>query len=226
MSFIRKYKKGGKIYLAEVENKWVNGKVVQKYIRHVGTEVDGEKIISISSKDIQVDGVKVYGPLLLLHSLAKKINLPCILGDYSNEILSMVYAHCMNYKSVRNMPNWYKRTDLNLLLNLNNLTQSRLVSAMDRITEDKIEEYQRTIFNKVKEKYKLDTKGIVYDITNTYFYGKKCSMGTPGRSKDGKRQNDLIQIGLAATQKDGIPVFHKTFEGNIHDSRTLTDLEK
>ena len=34
----------------------------------------------------------------------------------------------------------------------------------------------------------------------------------------------LIQIGLGVTKKDGIPIFHKTFNGNISDSRTLHDL--
>ena len=136
----------------------------------------------------------------------------------------MVYAHCLDYKSVRNMPDWYKRTDLNVLLNLKELTQSRLVSAMDSINDEKIEGYQETIFKNVKKTYSIDSKGIVYDLTNTYFYGKKCSMGKVGRSKDGHRQEDLIQIALATTQKEGIPVFHKTFDGNVHDSKTLPDI--
>src|SRR5205823_10244537 len=34
MSFIRKIKKGGKIYLAEVESRRVKGKVVQRFIRY------------------------------------------------------------------------------------------------------------------------------------------------------------------------------------------------
>ena len=94
----------------EVENKRINGKVVQRYIRYIGKEVNGEKVISISSKDLQVDGVKIYGPLLVFHRISQKIKLPEVLGEYSNEILSMVYAHCLNYKSIRKMPKWYKRT--------------------------------------------------------------------------------------------------------------------
>ena len=44
MSFIRKVKIGNKIYLSEVENKRINGKVVQKHIRYVGKEADGNTI--------------------------------------------------------------------------------------------------------------------------------------------------------------------------------------
>ena len=223
MSFVRKIKRGKATYLAEVENKKVNGKVIQKHIRYIGKEVNKEIVLSISSNDLEVEKVKVHGPLLVLHKIATEINLPEVLGDYSNEILSMVYAHCLDYKSVNNMPQWYERTDLNSILDLEGLTEEGLLNALDSL-ESNAEESQREIFNNVKKAYRINSKGIVYDVTNTYLYGKRCPMGKVGKSKEGKRRNPLIQIGLATTQKEGIPVFHRTFDGNIHDSKTLTAL--
>ena len=38
MSFIRTIKKGDKIYYQEVENKWIDGKTVQKHIRYIGRD--------------------------------------------------------------------------------------------------------------------------------------------------------------------------------------------
>jgi hypothetical protein len=38
MSFIRKRKRNGQIYLEEVENVRENGRVIQKFIRHVGRD--------------------------------------------------------------------------------------------------------------------------------------------------------------------------------------------
>ena len=38
MSFIRTIKKGDKTYHQEVENKWINGKTVQKHIRYIGMD--------------------------------------------------------------------------------------------------------------------------------------------------------------------------------------------
>ena len=40
MSFIRKIKKRGKIYYAEVENVWIDGKCVQRHIRSLGIDPD------------------------------------------------------------------------------------------------------------------------------------------------------------------------------------------
>src|SRR5207302_1538311 len=46
MSFIRKVKRKGRVYLAEVENRRINGKVVQRHIRYVGREADGKTILA------------------------------------------------------------------------------------------------------------------------------------------------------------------------------------
>ena len=40
MSFIRKIKNRGQVYYAEVENRKVNGRVVQRYIRYIGKNPD------------------------------------------------------------------------------------------------------------------------------------------------------------------------------------------
>ena len=80
MSFIRRFKKGGQIYLAEVQSQRVGNKVVQKFIRYVGKEADGRTILSTSMSDVQVEEVKLHGPLWVLHHLAQEIQLPAQLG--------------------------------------------------------------------------------------------------------------------------------------------------
>jgi len=49
--------------------------------------------------------------------------------------------------------------------------------------------------------------------TDTYFSGSEADWKT-GKGKDGK-VGKLLQIGLAITKEDGIPVMHKSYEGNI-----------
>jgi len=224
MSYIKRSKKNGKVYLSEVENKRIDGKVVTRHIRYIGKEVDGETVLSSSVSNVQVDEVKIYGPLLVLNHLSRELGLSSLLGKYGDEILSMVYAHCLDYESVNQMPSWYERTDLNMLLDLEGLTEERLLKALDSLEAQDPTQLQKKIFDRVQSRYALNTKGIVYDVTNTYLYGKKCPFGKPGKDKEGVKGRPLIQIGLGVTQDEGVPVFHKTFHGNIHDSRTLQDL--
>ena len=224
MSFIRRIKRKGRVYLAEVENRWVKGKVVQRHIRYVGREADGKTVLAASLSEVEVEQVKLYGPLLVLHHLAKKIHLPEHLGPYSQEILSLVFAHCLDYRSLNHMPQWFERTDLNFLLDLESLTEKRLVGALDYLEGLDGEIWQRDVFHTLCRHYHLRPSGVVYDVTNTYLYGRRCPLGKPGLDKDGIKGRPLIQVGLAVTQKEGFPLFHKVFDGNVHDSRTLRDL--
>lgn len=226
MAFIRRYKKNGKIYLAEVESARVKGRVVQRFLRYVGREANGKTILSCSISEAQVESVKLFGPLMALHSIATNIGLPEIFGEYAGEILSMVYAHCLDYKSLNQMKRWYQRTDLNLILKLDDLTEKRLVGALDALESENMLEQQKSIFNRVKDYLKIKTKGVVYDVTNTYFHGKKCAIARYGHDKEQRKGYLLIQIGLVVTQEHGIPVFHQTFPGNVHDSRTFADVSK
>ena len=224
MSFIRKIKKGDKVYLAEVENQRVGGKVVQRFIRYVGKEADGRTVLSASMSDVEVEQVKLYGPLLVLHYLAQEIHLPEQLGNYSQEILSLVYAHCLDYRSLNQMPSWFERTDLNFLLRLEGLTERRLVSALDSLEALDAEAWQRSLFERVRRHYRLRPSGVIYDVTNTYLYGRHCPLAKPGHDKEEVQGRPLIQIGLGVTQEEGFPLFHKVFDGNVHDARTLQDL--
>lgn len=223
MSFIRKIKRGGRVYLAEVENVRVKGKIIQRHIRYIGREADGKTVLASSISNLQINDVKVFGPLLVLNQIAKSIGLHKVLGDYNQEILSMVYAHCIDYRSLNQMQSWYQKTDLNFLLDLDGLTETRLVGALDSLEKLNSTELQKEIFSNVKNEYMINGDGLIYDVTNTYFYGKRCSLGKLGKDKEGRQGNPLIQIGLGVTQNEGVPIFHKVFDGNVHDSRTFSD---
>ena len=224
MAFIRKIKKNGRIYLAEVENVRIDGKVVQRHVRYVGKEVDGKTRLSASISDVEFDHVRLSGPLMVLNHIAKKINLAKSLGEYGNELLSLAFAHCLDYKSVNQMARWFERTDLNVILNLKDLTEARLLKALDSLETLNPAVLQRQIFENTKQKYKLSNTGIVYDVTNTYLYGRKCPIGKYGKDKEGVKGRPLVQIGLAVTKDEAVPVFHKVFDGNVHDSRTFRDV--
>lgn len=222
MSFIRKIKRGKFTYLAEVENKWENGKVVQKHIRYVGKEVNGEKILSGTLANAEVTGVKIWAPLLVLDTLAKQIHLSEILGDYGEYLLSLTYAHCLDPKSLNSMKEWFQRTDLHNMLNIQEVSEKKLYYALDSIDDKNSELVQKKIFKSIKNFYNLKPEGYFFDVTNAYFYGTECSIAKKGYNKEGTN-HPQVQIGLAVTKEEGIPIFHKTFEGNIFDARVLKD---
>ena len=222
MTFIRKIKRGKFTYLAEVENKWIDGKVIQKHIRYVGKELNGEKILSGSIANAEVTKVSIWAPLLILNTIAKQINLSETLGDYGEYLLSLAYAHCLDPKSINKMEDWYQRTDLHKMLKIKEVSEKKLYYALDSINDKNSELIQRKIFRSVQEIYKIIPKSYFFDVTNVYFHGTECSIAKKGKNKEGKYLPQ-VQIGLAVTENE-IPIFHKTFEGNIFDSRILKDV--
>jgi len=144
------------------------------------------------------------------------------LGDYGDYLLSLIYAHCLEPKSLNCMKEWFQRTDLHNILNIKEVSEKKLYHALDSINGKNFELVQKKIFNSVKHVYNLKSSGYFFDVTNVYFYGTECSIAKKGRNKEGGYRPQ-IQIGLAVTKEDGIPIFHKTFEGNIFDARTLQD---
>jgi transposase len=223
MGFIRKIKVGGKTYLAEVKSVREGKKVRQEFIRYVGREVNGKRMLSGSTENIEVLDVKIWAPLLILDRLAKEIQLSELLGEYGKYLLSMVYAHCIEPKSLNAMEEWFKRTDLQNMLHINDVSEKKLYNALDSINEKNIEPIQKNIFNTVKHKYNLEPKGYFFDVTNVYFYGTECSIAKKGHNKEGTYRPQ-VQIGLAVTRNEGIPIFHKTFEGNIFDAKIMNDI--
>jgi hypothetical protein len=103
------------------------------------------------------------------------------------------------------------------------VTEQSLLDSLDTLESIDATEVQRQIFERVVQVYGIPLSGVIYDVTNTYLYGKRCSLAKLGRDKEGVKGRPLIQVGLAVTKDSGIPVCHKVLDGNIHDARLFKD---
>jgi hypothetical protein len=61
---------------------------------------------------------------------------------------------------------------------------------------------------------------ILYDVTSTYFEGRKCPLAKFGHPREGRRDKLQIVFGLL-TNGDGCPVAVEVFEGNTGDPKTV-----
>jgi len=134
-----------------------------------------------------------------------------------------VYAHCLDYKSINQMERWFERTDLAVLLPLTAVSEQNLLYALDSLETLDAMALQKRIFENVSNTFHIPVSGILYDVTNTYLYGKKCPLGKYGHDKQGVKGRPLIQVGLAVTKEFGIPVCHKVMNGNVHDAKMFGD---
>ena len=61
---------------------------------------------------------------------------------------------------------------------------------------------------------------VLYDLTSTWFEGRKCPLAHRGYSRDGKRGTPQIEFGLLC-DAEGCPVAVEVFEGNVADPMTV-----
>jgi transposase len=221
MAFIRKIKKGGAVYLAEVENVRVNGKVKQKHIRYVGKEINGEAVKRVASSSIEIKDVKQHLDYFILHKIAEKLGLTDALGKEMQQILLLVYTQIVAHKSIYKLPEYVEHTSLKELLGVDKIADKNLYLALDQLDDLEFGAVENIILDKL---YELDSekKALILDVTDTYFSGSQADW-KKRRGKDGK-VDKLVQIALAVTQKNGFPIMHKFYEGNISNIMVFKDL--
>lgn len=219
MPFVRKIKRGNRIYLAEVENIRDGVKVRQKLIRYLGLDPAClQNDIPFKINDLAVGPIKVFGAVIALESIARELGFFDLLGDIAAPILTLVFAHCLEYQSVNDAKEWYDTTDLPKIFGCEKMPINKLHHAIDLLSKRDSEKIQKSIFENLCNLLGEDSSGVVYDATNTHLAGMRSTLANKGKDKEGVRGRKLIQIGLGVTRHLGIPIFHHTREGNIHDT--------
>lgn len=101
------------------------------------------------------------------------------------------------------------------LLGVQNADEDRCYAAMDWLLER-----QSSIENALAKRHLSDGALVLYDVTSTYFEGRHCPLAKLGHSRDGKRDNLQIVVGLL-TSAEGCPIAVEVFDGNTGDPMTL-----
>jgi transposase len=106
-------------------------------------------------------------------------------------------------------------TSLGATLGLQFIDVDELYRAMDRLVgrQDKIE-------SSLAERHFSNGSLVLYDVTSSYFEGRKCPLAKLGHNRDGKKGKLQIVIGMLCNA-EGCPVSVTVFEGNTGDPKTL-----
>ncbi len=229
-------------YLYLVENLRVNGKNKQKNLACLGRLDELNKTDQISrltkalakfSKDLLVlkardelsaEWAKQYGPLPIFRHIWNNLGLGSLLSKYeqkhnykfkaSETIFSMVCNHLMDPRSERGTYEWKQNI---YEPKWDNLQLHHYYRALDFLVEHK-EEMESDIMERVVDLFNQDLDLIMFDTTTIMNWGNgECApLLEHGYSKDKRGDLKQIMIGLLMT-KDGYPIGHEVFKGNLGD---------
>lgn len=106
-------------------------------------------------------------------------------------------------------------TSLGAVLGLEGIHVDELYTAMDWLgaRQEKVEAA-------LAQRHLSDGSLVLYDVTSTYFEGRRCPLAKLGHNRDGKKGKLQIVIGLLCTA-EGCPVSVQVFDGNMGDPKTL-----
>ncbi len=114
---------------------------------------------------------------------------------------------------------WYKNIMLPVSLP-KEIDVSHFYYTLDYLLSKK-EEIEKALFDRLNDKELIDTTIVFYDLTSSYFEGDDVEMGAKGYSRDHRPDRPQITLGLVIDRKNGLPLYHEVYEGNMSDSKTV-----
>jgi transposase len=134
-------------------------------------------------------------------------------------VMGMIVARILDPRSklatARGLADETLSSTLGELLGLDACTEDELYEAMDWLVPR-----QEKIEAALARRHLGERTLALYDLTSTYFEGRRCPLARFGHSRDGKRDKLQIVFGVL-TNAEGCPVAVEVFAGNTADPKTL-----
>lgn len=105
------------------------------------------------------------------------------------------------------------------------ISHKRLYSIADLLYAHK-EQIERSLYNRISDMFSLDDTYVIYDLSNTYFEGRKAGSELARYSMNSKeKRTDCKQVVFTGViNAEGFIRHSRIYEGNTADSTTLGDM--
>lgn len=234
-------KKKGRPYLYVREVARVDGKPKVVFQQYIGSP---DRVAAMARGETQETlklCVEEYGALWLAQQMDQEIDLAGIvdsvvppasrekgptIGEY---FLYCVWNRMIEAVSKRKLSEWYNRTAIQQIrpVDLDELTSPRYWEKWDRVSEQALEEISHRFFSRIWEVERPMADCLLFDTTNYYTYmGSQTDsdLAVRGKNKAGKHHLRQVGLGLMVTRKSRLPIYYKTYPGNLHDSKHFAEV--
>jgi len=199
--------------------------------KHGNSSAD-EDLIAVHVDQVRMERPREAGPVHVGYQFWKRLGMKEILRglDFSSRAVQLTCAMTLNRLihplSEHAMPGWIRRTALDDILGVDfsRLVEDPLYRNLDRLHPNRVA-IERALVERERNLFNLDQTVFLYDLTSTYFEGK--ALGNPkakrGYSRDKRPDCKQVVVGLVIN-RDGFPIAHEIFAGNVQDRQTLGEM--
>jgi transposase len=134
----------------------------------------------------------------------------------------LTFYRCLDPGSYLSAVEWFETTTCNLLLDLepSQVNESRFYRELTAIEKQK-EKIEQWLYQTLKNRNEKSMRIVFYDLTDSYFEGRKCPIAKPGRTKANGFREKRIVLSLLVNS-EGYPFSWKILEDYTADVTTLT----
>ena len=229
MVYFFKKIKNGKLCWYLGESKRIDGKVRRIWQKYLGT---AEKVADRLKNGIAPQEIDVleFGLVAALLDLSKELGFTNLVDkaipkreqglSYGDHLLLTIINRIDNPQSKNKFGEWFDSTILKRIYPVRKdyLSSQNFWNHWNNIGEKQIEEIQELLLEKIITL--CDISEIYFDPTNFTTYiqeHKEQKLMRFGHAKDGRKGLRQVNLSLLVTKKEGIPLWHHTYDGNIND---------
>jgi transposase len=134
----------------------------------------------------------------------------------------LTFYRCLDPGSYLSAVEWFETTTCNLLLDMEpgQVNESRFYRELTAIEKQK-EKIEQWLYQTLKSRTEKSMRIVFYDLTDSYFEGRKCPIAKPGRTKANGFREKRIVLSLLVNS-EGYPFSWKILEDYTADVSTLT----
>ena len=183
----------------------------------------GATSVAVLEDAFEVSRSLAHGHVVAVVGTMRKLGLSRLFSARSTRerelCLAMIAARILHPGSklalARQINPQLSSSSLGESLGLEVVDEDELYEAMDWLLER-----QSRIETTLARRHLSEGGLVLYDVSSSYFEGRRCPLARIGYSRDRKRNRPQIVFGLL-TDAEGCPVAVEVFEGNTGDPRTL-----
>lgn len=230
LQIVEGFREGGKVRHKVIANlgriEQLQEGAIDNLISHLN-KFSKENWRKASPENLQVQWTKQWGPALVFRHLWNELSIGPQLQVFLNKteivspldeaVFAMVLNRLCDPQSKLGVSEWIQTV---YRPEFESLQLQHFYRALDFLAEYK-DKLEVQLFERIRNLFNMDLDLVFWDTTSTYFEGNGTEeLAHYGYSKDKRSDRLQIVIGLLMT-KEGIPVAHQIFPGNISDVNTF-----
>ena len=241
MAYIIKKRIKGRTYYYLAETQRVKGKpriVWQKYLGNA--ERIREKLLESPGEE-KIEDIETFelGSIAAIEDIEKDVNFCKIVDEIvpkRNQGMSVgeylyliVLNRAIEPKSKASLGMWLQKTAISEFreVDFSLLDSANFWDHMEKVSKAQIEAIGDAVSQQIVDRYDISLDCLLYDTTNYFTQMSavtKSELSRYTHSKAGKHQLRHVGLALLCNRDEGVPLFHRTYPANIHDSKLFGQL--